>query len=67
MKTNQTTIYHPKGSMCATCVHKDRDCSNLKFHSMHVLEQYSYEVLQQYSYEKEPLVFKVVLCEEFVR
>lgn len=54
-----TEIYHPKGAMCATCVHKDRDCSGLKFHSMHVL--------QQYSYENEPLVFKVVLCGEFVK
>ena len=55
-----TEIYHPKGSMCATCAHKDRDCSNLKFHSMHVLSQY-------FPCKGEPLVFKVVLCQEFVK
>lgn len=28
--------YQPKGGMCFTCLHKDRDCSNLKFDEMRV-------------------------------
>ena len=27
-------IYQPKGSMCAICEHKHRDCSQLPFNAM---------------------------------
>ena len=30
----QPTTYQPKGGMCMTCQHKDRDCSALPFHNM---------------------------------
>lgn len=26
--------YQPKGSQCANCKHKHKDCSNLEFHKM---------------------------------
>ncbi len=37
-----TNIYHPKGSMCAVCVNKDKDCAKvLDFKLMPVMSQYS--------------------------
>lgn len=33
-------IFQPKGSMCMTCKHAKRDCSDLLFHDMPVIEQY---------------------------
>lgn len=33
--------YQPKGGMCLTCVHKDRNCSHLKFDEMLVIDKES--------------------------
>ena len=39
----QPTTYQPKGGMCMTCQHNDRDCSALPFHSMPVVDRYYLE------------------------
>ncbi len=31
--------YQPKRSLCFNCIHRDRDCSALPFHTMPVVEQ----------------------------
>ena len=49
--TKQT--HHPKGSMCAACKHKLRDCSKLPFSTMPVMLVYD--------------GVKVVKCKEFER
>ena len=36
--TWQPVCYQPRGSMCAECQHRDRDCSGLPFSDMPVLE-----------------------------
>lgn len=54
-------IYHPKGSMCAACVHAQRDCSHLPFDTMPVIERY---MLTGY---KHGIPGVVVRCTEFVR
>lgn len=36
MNTNKIT-FQPKGSMCAACKHKMRNCSQLKFYEMAVI------------------------------
>lgn len=46
-------MHHPKGSMCAACKHKDRDCSKLDFAKMPVMEKYNDKV--------------IVRCLEFVK
>lgn len=48
-----TIGFQPKGSMCAVCAHKNRDCSELKFYEMlPILERLPDNVL-------------VVKCNEF--
>lgn len=47
--------YQPKGGMCATCKHKHRDCSHLKFDKMPVID---YSALQK---------IKIVACREYER
>lgn len=32
--------YIPKGSMCRTCTHRDRDCSHLPFKDMRVMSMH---------------------------
>jgi hypothetical protein len=39
MSTN-AMIFQPKGGMCMTCRHAKRDCSDLPFHDMPVVERY---------------------------
>ena len=45
--------YIPKGGMCATCKHQDRDCSHLPFNEMRIIDY------------NETLA--VVKCDEFER
>lgn len=45
--------HHPKGSMCIACAHARRDCSDLEFSTMPVLERYA--------------GMAVVKCREFTR
>jgi len=52
MSTNKIT-HHPKGSMCAACKHKHRDCSKLPFAEMPVMLKYD--------------GVKIVKCKEFER
>lgn len=33
-----STIYVPKGGMCSTCIHANRNCANLPFHTMPVIK-----------------------------
>ncbi len=35
-------IFQPKGSMCTTCEHSARNCRNLPFHEMPVLQRTKY-------------------------
>jgi len=53
------TIFHPKGGMCAVCEFMTGDCSELPFNEM--------KLLNTYSKESDPNVFKVVLCNKFMR
>lgn len=50
-------IYHPKGSMCVSCLYRAADCSAFNFARM--------KVTAQYTKENDPTVFKVVICDEF--
>jgi len=51
-------IYHPKGSMCAVCVNKDKDCAKvLNFKFM--------PVMSQYGLENDKNVYKIVKCSMF--
>lgn len=34
---NSEWMYHPKGSMCASCVYRGSDCSELPFSEMRVI------------------------------
>lgn len=53
----QTKVYHPKGSMCANCQNRLKDCTDLNFNEMRVIKQYK---------SKEGQInFQVVKCEEF--
>ena len=38
--TDEPTNYHPKGGMCLTCGHAQRNCSHLPFSTMPVIERY---------------------------
>ncbi|SUB64029.1 Uncharacterised protein [Plesiomonas shigelloides] len=49
----QTVHYIPKGSMCAVCKQKNRDCSHLDFERMKVITDYGWD--------------KIVKCTEFER
>lgn len=51
-------IYHPKGSMCAVCVNKDKDCAK-------VLDFKVMPVMSQYSEAGSDIVFKIVKCSMF--
>ena len=50
-------IYHPKGSMCGVCMHRDKDCSHIKFNE--------FKPMKKYSGANDPTVFVVVKCEIF--
>lgn len=52
MSTNKL-LYQPKGSMCAACKHKMRDCSKLPFADMPVILKHD--------------GVKIVKCKEFER
>jgi len=54
-----TTIFHPKGSMCLVCKHRDMNCNQLNFKAM--------KAAKQYSPENDPSLFKVVICSEFTK
>lgn len=43
--------HQPKGSMCMACEHKHRNCSNLDFSKMRVMQQYQ--------------SVKIVICSDF--
>ena len=47
--------YIPKGSMCASCQHKHRDCSHLPFRDMPRLSEYlrMYVVVKCTDYKRE--------------
>jgi len=57
MAKQPPTIYHPKGSMCAVCVNKDKDCTVLDFKNM--------PVTSQYSPANSENIYKTVKCSEF--
>jgi hypothetical protein len=46
------TDFQPKGSMCATCRHRDSNCAGLPFHDMPV-------------HRHQPNGTVVVICSEF--
>lgn len=47
-------IYQPKGSMCANCANKHRDCSGLRFSDMPKLGEYNGSVIVRCSeYRRE--------------
>jgi len=50
--------YQPKGGMCLTCAHKDRNCSHLKFDEMKVIQK---ELLAGV------IKSHIVICTEHVR
>lgn len=49
-------FYQPKGSMCASCEYRKRDCSSLPFQTFQELERYT-----------EDIGFKIVIvkCKEY--
>ena len=52
-----TNIIHPKGSMCASCERKDKDCSMLGFGAI--------RVMSEYAPTNDPTAFKVIRCDFF--
>lgn len=36
--------HYPKGGMCASCKHRNRDCSHLNFAAMRVIERHAEDV-----------------------
>lgn len=49
--------HQPKGGMCASCTHQQRDCSALPFDQ--------YPIIQRYNYNGKPVA--IVKCVEFKR
>ncbi len=54
--------YQPKGSMCAVCAHKDRNCSDLLF-------EYMKPVIGSFDVQTKTKLQKVsvVKCAEFIK
>ncbi len=50
--------YQPKGSMCAVCVHKESDCSNLDFEVMRPIME---------EFKSKTNTMRVVKCEHFFK
>lgn len=51
------TTYQPKGSMCAACTKKNRDCSGLPFNAMAPI------MMHKYFHDERTVI---VRCSEFV-
>lgn len=58
-ETKNSELFHPKGSMCLSCINKNKNCSELEFEKM--------PRMMIYSTAGDSTCYRVVKCSDFIK